>query len=226
MGGVPVKVGAGHVVADGRARVGVSQGVLHVPQRHPADQARGAEGPAQRVRARCGADACQAQAQIADGRPERVLGAAGPLPGDALASQISADGLAVMIKVPGGRGDRLALLAERVRVHIVLSCEQWFGFLHGLGEIRDRHPPRSPHARSDRRYVCPRWEVQRAGPGENHASAVRPAGHAGRTCRPDMPAGRAGRTSPCHRPGSSFRSVRCPGRSRRARIGRGLPSAR
>jgi hypothetical protein len=51
VGGVPVEVGAGHVVAQGGAAVGVPHGVLHVPQRDAADESGGAERPAQGVRA-------------------------------------------------------------------------------------------------------------------------------------------------------------------------------
>jgi hypothetical protein len=44
MGGVPVEVGLGHVVAHGGAWVGVAHGVLHVADADPGDQAGGAEG--------------------------------------------------------------------------------------------------------------------------------------------------------------------------------------
>ena len=101
-----------------------------------------------------------------------------------VAGHVVADGLAVMIKVPGGRGDRLALLAERERVHIVLSCEQWFGFFHGLGEIRDRHPQPSPHALNDATQRVPKvgkFSEQVRGESPERRTA-------GRTCRPDMPA--------------------------------------
>ena len=100
------------------------------------------------------------------------------------AGHVVADGLAVMIKAPGGRGDRPALLAERERVHIVLSCEQWFGFFHGLGEIRDRHRPRSPSARSDATQRVPKVGKF----SEQVRRESRERRQAGRTCRPDVPA--------------------------------------
>lgn len=43
--------------------------------------------------------------------------------GGAFAGQIRPDGLAVMAKMAGDRGDRPAPRAERVRVHIILPCE-------------------------------------------------------------------------------------------------------
>jgi hypothetical protein len=93
----------------------------------------------------------EALTEVADVRPERVLAAAGALAGDAAAGQVGADGLAVMAEVPGDRADRLALPAERVRVHIVLPCEHaGRDSFEVLVEVRDRDPRRGPASRDGR----------------------------------------------------------------------------
>ena len=52
VGGVPVEVGLGHVVAHGGPRVGVAHGALHVADAGARYQSGGAEGPASDVEIR------------------------------------------------------------------------------------------------------------------------------------------------------------------------------
>jgi hypothetical protein len=70
--------------------------------------------------------------RVAQVRSRRSLGGASDFPtaadaGLTFAVQVGTDGLAVSVQMPGGRRDRPALLAERMRFHISLRCH------HGAG---------------------------------------------------------------------------------------------
>jgi hypothetical protein len=88
----------------------------------------------------------QALAAVPGEYIERIRLAAPTSPGDAIAVQVGADGLAVMTEMPGDRGDRPAPAVERVRVHIVLPCEhEQRRSLHGLRVVRDQQLRRDLH---------------------------------------------------------------------------------
>ena len=68
-------------------------------------------------------------------------------PGSRFAVQIGPDRLAVMAEMAGDRGDRPALPAERVDVHIVLPCEHENGAPSTLVVVRDHQHRGSPAPR-------------------------------------------------------------------------------
>lgn len=65
----------------------------------------------------------EACADVVDERFERVLFGGLAFASDPLIVEVGADGLAVPVQVPGDRGDRPALPAQRVSVDVFLPCQ-------------------------------------------------------------------------------------------------------